>query len=284
MAQMARGWLRSIAVALAMVLMLLSAGVARADEPEEQRSRALALIKEGRARYDLGKFDEAILLFQQAYEVWPYPEALFNLAQAWRQKGDARKAVFYYRSYLRNKPDAANREEVEQRIAELEKNIAAEESAKEKPPEGTTTPTDKPPEEPQQPPADLYPPKQVEPEPAAPAPVQANPSWDAPQPRWYGDSWGWWLTGAGAVAAGIGVYLLIDAAQLEDDADAADESKAGALFEQANDRRTIGWPTLGAGAALLTAGIIKLAIPPERIPGQPTVSVGAASLDLSWTF
>jgi hypothetical protein len=41
---------------------------------------------------------------------------------------------------LRNKPDADNRELVEQRIAELEKLIDEEERSRQKPPQGTQEP------------------------------------------------------------------------------------------------------------------------------------------------
>jgi tetratricopeptide (TPR) repeat protein len=77
-----------LAVMVVLVSLLALGGRARGNEEEsERKGRALALIKEGRNRYDLGKLDEAIKLFEQAYEVYPYPEALYNLAQSWRQKG-----------------------------------------------------------------------------------------------------------------------------------------------------------------------------------------------------
>ena len=55
---------------------------AHAEDAKERMNRAYALIAEGKTRFDLGKFDEAIDLFQKAYEVYPYPEALYSMAQA----------------------------------------------------------------------------------------------------------------------------------------------------------------------------------------------------------
>src|SRR5262245_32861910 len=107
-----------------------------ADPDLERKRRAYALMQEGKSRFDLGKFDEAIDLFRNAYEVHPYPEALYSIAQRYRMKKDYERAVFFYKSYLRNAPNAPNRATVEARITDLEQLLAAQKASAKEPPQG----------------------------------------------------------------------------------------------------------------------------------------------------
>src|SRR5262245_46389422 len=102
-------------IVLGFVLVGRSSAWAVKDTERDRQQRSGVLLREGQSKYDLGKFDEAIVLFEQAYEIWPYPEALYNLGQSWRRKKNYEKATFYFKSYLRNAPDAKNRQEVEDR-------------------------------------------------------------------------------------------------------------------------------------------------------------------------
>ncbi len=61
----------------------------------------------------------AIDRFKTSYKLTPTREALFNLAQAYRQNGDCKDAVGTYKTYLRNYPDASNREQVKELIEDL---------------------------------------------------------------------------------------------------------------------------------------------------------------------
>ena len=72
------------------------------------------------ARYALGDFDAAVDEFKQAYELSQAPGLLFNLAQASRLGKDYEQALHFYRTYLRVRPNAANRKDAEKRIGELE--------------------------------------------------------------------------------------------------------------------------------------------------------------------
>jgi tetratricopeptide (TPR) repeat protein len=120
--------------ALLVVAALCLASPAHADDPpsgpsaEEQKS--LQHYQKGVTAYDLGKFDEAVQQFQRAYEVKPTPAYLYNIAQAHRQKGDARKALFFYRRYLQKAPAASNRETVVRRIGELQEQLRKQEDAR----------------------------------------------------------------------------------------------------------------------------------------------------------
>ena len=92
---------------------------ARADDPQ----RAKELYQEGTRYFDLGQFDKAIDAFQSGYREKPDPIFLYNIAQAYRLSGDANKALFFYKGYLRNSPKAHNRADVEQKIQALQKQV-----------------------------------------------------------------------------------------------------------------------------------------------------------------
>ncbi len=86
-------------------------------------ARAQELFRKGMAHYNLGELDAAIRDFKEAYELSQAPGLLFNLAQASRLNREPEQAFYFYKSYLRMKPEAANRPDVEARIAELEAQL-----------------------------------------------------------------------------------------------------------------------------------------------------------------
>ena len=119
--------------------------------PAQDAEKARQLFQQGSKYYDLGQFDKAIEAWQQGYDQKPDPGFLYNIAQAYRQKQDAAKAIFFYKGYLRNSPKAHNRAEVEQKIAALQKQLdagappagdgdAAARTTTTPPPPNTTTP------------------------------------------------------------------------------------------------------------------------------------------------
>jgi tetratricopeptide (TPR) repeat protein len=97
----------------ALVVGLLLCPPALADREEAKR-----LYAEGTQHYQLGRFEQAAEMYEKAYEAEPLPPLLFNIAQAYLEAGNGERAVFFFESYLRELPDAANRELVLQRIDE----------------------------------------------------------------------------------------------------------------------------------------------------------------------
>jgi tetratricopeptide (TPR) repeat protein len=100
--------------------------VAWAEPPASKKAAASARThyKKGMKAYDLGRFDEAVRAFEDAYDADPSAAYLFNIAQAYRRSGNDTKALELYKTYLRKSPDAADRESVESIIAEIEKKLA----------------------------------------------------------------------------------------------------------------------------------------------------------------
>src|SRR5438105_3447673 len=112
-------------VAAAALVMWLQASLALAGDAEKARE----LFQQGSVFFDTGQFAKAIEVWQRGYEEKQDPGFLYNMAQAYRLSGDARKAVFFYKSFLRNSPKTNQRQEVEEKIAALQKQIAAEDRA-----------------------------------------------------------------------------------------------------------------------------------------------------------
>jgi tetratricopeptide (TPR) repeat protein len=67
----------------------------------------------------LARYEEAIAEFRRAYEQRADPRFLYHIAESYRQLGSKQQAIFYYDRYLIGAPKAPDREEVEQRIADL---------------------------------------------------------------------------------------------------------------------------------------------------------------------
>ena len=131
------GAVRTVSLSLVVAALLaFAAAPAQAQDAEKARQ----LFQQGSKYYDLGQFDKAIEAWQQGYDQKPDPGFLYNIAQAYRQKQDATKAIFFYKGYLRNSPKAHNRAEVEQKIAALQKQ-AGDTGGTTPPPGNTTTAT-----------------------------------------------------------------------------------------------------------------------------------------------
>jgi outer membrane protein assembly factor BamD (BamD/ComL family) len=93
-----------------------------------QRRKARQLYKRGRRAFNLGRFDEALELFTRAYDRLPLSGFLYNIAQCHRFMGNCKKAVFFYRGYLRDNPGSPDKALVENLIARCEKSLAKQEA------------------------------------------------------------------------------------------------------------------------------------------------------------
>jgi tetratricopeptide (TPR) repeat protein len=110
------------AAAVAVMIGVLLAGPARA---EDARSRALAHFEAGRKLYQVGDYAPALVEFKRAFLLKEDPVFIFNIAQCHRRLGDTEQAITFYRRYLGTNPPAANRQQVEKLIADLERQRPA---------------------------------------------------------------------------------------------------------------------------------------------------------------
>jgi hypothetical protein len=163
-----------------LVLLLLVALAPVAARADQSTDRAKQLFNEGTTLFNVGEFDKAIDAWQQGYKEKPDPGFLYNIGQAYRLKGDNAKAIFFYRGYLRNSPKAANKADVEAKIAQLQKALEGKPGATPapgQPPPVAPAPVAPAPVTPAPTPAPVTPPPPVA---AAPAPV--GPAAVAPPP------------------------------------------------------------------------------------------------------
>lgn len=120
---------RSVALALT----LLSASPPCLVEAQETpaRERALELYRQSRAEYDIGDYRAAADLLERAYEIFPEPNLLYNLARAYGSLGEHARAVAAYEAYLEASPEAEDRAIIEARIANSREILAQETRARE---------------------------------------------------------------------------------------------------------------------------------------------------------
>jgi tetratricopeptide (TPR) repeat protein len=107
-----------VGLVLALCLLGVTARVAAAEDAATVRAKQH--FERGEKLYAATKFSDALDEYQQAFDAVPLAGFLFNIGQCYRNLGDYDAAVFSYRQYLKLAPAAANREQVEQLIRELE--------------------------------------------------------------------------------------------------------------------------------------------------------------------
>ncbi len=145
--------------------LLLVAGRASAQS-DSDKEKAKLLHEAGLAEYQAGRYGAAVDAFRHAYKLVPAPGILFNLAQAYRLRGDCKSARRSYKKFLKVSTDAGQIALAKEHMATLSK--CAEPTAA--PPPPTTAPVPPP-----------APAPTAAPSPPAPAPVP--PPAPAPAPR-----------------------------------------------------------------------------------------------------
>ncbi len=126
-------------------------------QTDEARKKAREHYQRSKRAFELGRYDEAISGYEEAYRLIDEPALLYNLGQAHRLAGHNVEALRAYRNFLIRNPDAPNRSEVEKKIALLERAIEDQRQAQKQPPDHAIDPKITPPPDAE--------PKQVEPKP-----------------------------------------------------------------------------------------------------------------------
>jgi len=113
--------------ALLLIVAARGSGLAAETDPKSQDLTRTArdLSDQGLAAYQRGDFDAAIESFMGAFALSNNPGLIFNVAQAYRLKGDCGHAKEHYRRYLDLVPDSALKSSVDRRIDEMESCLQA---------------------------------------------------------------------------------------------------------------------------------------------------------------
>ncbi len=113
-----------IALVLATLAFCLALpGAARAENEAAKKQQAKEHYERATRLYDVGKYGEAIAEYEQAYLLVEDAALLFNIGQAYRLWDWPEDAIRAYKNFLRRRPDASNRADVEKKIADLEKTV-----------------------------------------------------------------------------------------------------------------------------------------------------------------
>ncbi len=174
---------------------------AKTVDPDEAKARVL--FKEAQVAYDVGRFDDALTRYSDAYTLKPLPGFLFNIAQCHRNLGHFKEAAFFFGRFIDNaRPDTAdlplarelldemNRKQSEKE--QLEKDAAAAAAAERREKE-LKTPGDAPQAVNLQPGLDALPP------PPVPAAEPEKPVYT----KW------WFWTVVGVVVAGAATATVV---------------------------------------------------------------------------
>lgn len=128
------------------VALLLSSGVqaqskgSGATAPSKEKAEAKAHYDQGTVHFNLDEWPQAIEEFKAAYRGFPDATFLYNIAQCYRKMGNVADALSFYKKYLRERPDAPNRGEVQKRIEELEASKATQPAPAVVPPPASPAP------------------------------------------------------------------------------------------------------------------------------------------------
>jgi tetratricopeptide (TPR) repeat protein len=163
--------------------------------PADQRP-GRALFEEAEAKFNVGRFDEALVDYQAAYAAEPLPAFLFNIGQCYRNMGDYEQAQFFFRRYTALDPRSPNRPAAERLIAEMQR-LAGEQPDR----QDRDSPA---------PPPSLFPPAAAaEPTPAASTtPVFAQKRGDQPPPPINRRAW-FWVAVSAVVLGGVATAFAV---------------------------------------------------------------------------
>jgi iron complex outermembrane receptor protein len=241
-------------------------------EGQHDVQKAKQLFEQGNAQFREGKFDEAIESFTEANELVPHPHLLYNIAQAYRRKGDCDKALRYYRDFLQAEPTTPNRTKVEGHITAMQQCAGASATkptpspgpSRVKPPVGAPTEGQPKRLEPKPTAAVSNGPRTHEPPATTPggsvAPERTDE--DQPSPGRGKRIAGLITAGMGLAAVGTGVYFELqsrDARSKIDELfeDGGEWSDEFARLEKRADRdRTIGIVMFASGGVALVTGVV----------------------------
>jgi tetratricopeptide (TPR) repeat protein len=96
------------------------AAAAAPDAAQDLTLTARALSDQALRQYQQGEYDAAIESFMGAFALSNNPGLLFNVAQAYRLKGDCEHARDYYQRYLSAVPETPLKPSLERRLTEME--------------------------------------------------------------------------------------------------------------------------------------------------------------------
>lgn len=100
------------------------------DESALDDAAAREFFTAGNNLYSLGRYHDAAIQFQQAYDLSERPELLYNIYLAHRDASEQRQAAEALRLYLEAMPEAENHQALSVRLENLDRAIAEQDDAR----------------------------------------------------------------------------------------------------------------------------------------------------------
>jgi len=91
--------------------------------PDEQVERAMAAYQRGTQNYNLAQYEAALADFTEAASLYASPDFQYNIGLCYEKLDKYEDAIRAFAAYLRAKPDAEDRPNVENRIHALEQEL-----------------------------------------------------------------------------------------------------------------------------------------------------------------
>lgn len=122
---MASRFVHRLLTSTALMAGLLVCTPAFAQGPDKATAaKVLRLVKDANDEFDRGEFDDALELYQEAYNLYPDPVLLYRIGLSADKHGDARRAVVAYQAFVdAAKSDDATAQKVAERVRELKATI-----------------------------------------------------------------------------------------------------------------------------------------------------------------
>ena len=99
------------------------------SDPSKEREAKIH-FEAGKSYYNHGRFEDALKEFKTAYELSPNPLLLYNIGLCYRELGKWKEAIDAFERYLKEYPEAPDREIVLKRIEQMKKFIEEEREEK----------------------------------------------------------------------------------------------------------------------------------------------------------
>jgi hypothetical protein len=120
-----------------------SAASAATGDPavrSESERPARVLFQRAEAHFQAGRFGEALADYRAAYQIEPLPGFVFNMGQCYRNLRDYERARTAFRRYVALAPHSPNREVADKLITDMNRLLADQRAADQRPVAATTEP------------------------------------------------------------------------------------------------------------------------------------------------
>ncbi len=105
---------------LPMIFLCVACALCSVAKAETNKEAAKASYQKGRDLFKSGNYTKAARELQKAYSLKPHPALLKYIGDCYFKMNKGKKAIKYYKLYLKEAPQAADKDKVERKVRQLE--------------------------------------------------------------------------------------------------------------------------------------------------------------------